>query len=798
MSETQHTEWAKPYGGLALTFGVIVPAITVLIELFTHMCAEVFFDPLPNWFMTFLVASVPIANLHFWFVSRAETGVSNWILRLYGATFLISLVYALIMLPLFPIAIIGIIYFGIGLLPMAPIFTTIFMWAGIRRLSEVRSNIWKNFFTGMAIGLALLVAADLPSSATRLAIDMASKGDDRNAATLMRWVGSEDDLINLAHGATGRAGGLSSIFLTGNWGFDVWGDGMRNETVTARQLYFRTTGHAYNRADKAGVRDDNRDRWFWDADQGGDIVGGHVDTLSLASSRIDGSISAGNNVAYNEWTVEIANSDSVGGEARFTIVLPEGGVASRATLWVNGEPREASIAGRAEVKAAYKKIVQRQRDPLLVTTSGSGRLLVQAFPVPANGLMKFRVGFSAPLSVADDGARSIAMPAIVEQNFRIADNLKHNIWIEGDIPARQKGWTTSATKDGVTRLRASVSDEQLRLTRPRISAAKLAAPLIMTANIGSDKKGPSIGVRQHISKQPPKTLDGFTILLDGSVTNKNAAMSLSGALVGIAPKTQVGLIIAAEDPIIVDRAPWSEVQKTKFAKAISDADFTGGIDNIPMLVDALDASGTSSEEAILWIHGPQPVEFPSSKSALEQSLERSGAVAPKLLRYQAMPGRAFTIQGAELFETAREIPPSGNIATDLQALLSDISSTEPDWQISRSRSNESGPGSLHIVRLWAADELATAGSDSGEDREQAIDLAHRLNIITPISGAVVLETDKNYDENGLPVPSSDEVPSVPEPHEWALILMLILFVGWTLRRRGYSFDQIFHKPLASS
>ncbi len=797
MSDTKRVEWTKPYGGLALTFGVIIPGITILIELVTQMCADAFFDPLPTWPMTLLVAAVPIANLHLWYASRSEANVSPWALRFYGATLLISLIYALIMLPLYPLAVIGIIYFGIGLLPMAPLFTAIFMGLGISRLSEVHSSIWKHFFTGMGIGLVLLIAADLPTSATRIAINMAEKSDDTDAATLMRWIGSEDDLLRLAHGATGRAGGLSSIILTGEWGFDLWGNGLANETMTARRLYFRTTGRAYNSSENAGILKTGRQRWIWDGDQGGDVVGGHVDTLSLVSSRIDGSISAGNNVAYSEWTVEIANKDSRGGEARFTMVLPEGGVASRATLWINGEPREASIAGRAEVKAAYKKIVQRQRDPLLVTTSGNGRLLVQAFPVPANGVMKFRIGFSAPLSIANDGARSIAMPAIVEQNFRITDDLKHSIWMEGDIPIRQTGWAVSTAKDGATRLRASLEDQELRLKRPRIMAEKIDGPVFMTATIDSGKKGPLVAVQQSITRKRGNSLGGITILLDGSTSNENAAEALSDALDGIATKTPVGLLIAADDPIIVDRAPWSETQKAKFVDAIADADFVGGIDNIPTLVNALENS-LGGEDVILWVHGPQPVEFAASKSVLEQSLERGGAVKPKLLRYQATPGRTFTVQGAAIFETAREVSPSGNVETDLRALLSDITSTEPSWQIERSATQKEGPGSPHIVRLWAAKELAIAALYEGEEREQAINLAYQLNIITPVSGAVVLETDQNYDENGLPVPSSDEVPSVPEPHEWALIILLILFVGWAIRRRGYSLDQLFSRPLAST
>jgi len=798
MDNINRMEWPKPYGGLALTFGVIIPAITILVELITEMCATTFFDPLPTWPMTLLVMSVPLVNLHLWFASKSKANISNWILWLYGASFTISLVYTLIMLPLYPIAAIGVIYFGIGLLPMAPLFTAIFMGVGINRLSAIYSATWKHFSSGMGVGLLLLIMVDLPVSATRIALDMAQKENDARAVSLMRWIGSEYDLLQLAHGSTGRAGGLSSIILEGSWGFGFWGSNpIRNDTITARQLYFQTTGQAYNSPENTKAITTKTGRWSWDSEQGGDIVGGYVETLSLASSRIDGSISAQNNIAYSEWTVEIANNHEFqDGEARFTIVLPEGGVASRATLWVNGEPREASIAGRAEVKEAYKSIVQRQRDPLLVTTSGNGRLLVQAFPVPRNGVMKFRIGFSAPLKIANDGARSIAMPAIVEQNFRIADNLKHSIWMEGDVPTNQSGWKVDTAQEGATRLRASLDNKELRYKRPHIAIDRIDAPSFMTATIDSKKKEISIAVKQSIVKKQNSKLDSLTILLDGSNSNKETSEALVNSLDAIAPQTSVGLKIATDDTIEVEHAIWSTAQKTKFIEAISNTDFSGGFDNVPAFADILD-NDLNNNEAILWIHGPQPIEFPASKARLEQIIERSGSNKPKLLRYQAQPGRAFTIQAAGIFETAREISPSGNIETDLRTLLSDISSRQESWQIERSITNEKGPGSAHIVRLWAADKLAIAGLYQDEEREEAIDLAHNLNIITPVSGAVVLETDKDYDENGLPIPSSDEVPSIPEPHEWVLIILLILFVGWTLHRRGYSFTQLFPKQLAN-
>ena len=83
-------------------------------------------------------------------------------------------------------------------------------------------------------------------------------------------------------------------------------------------------------------------------------------------------------------------------EARLQLALPPGGVVSRATLWVNGEEREAAYGGRGEVRAAYQRVaVQQRRDPLLVTTKGADRVLAQAFPVPRNGgTIKFKIGIT--------------------------------------------------------------------------------------------------------------------------------------------------------------------------------------------------------------------------------------------------------------------------------------------------------------------------------------------------------------------------------------------------------------------
>src|SRR5260370_33371760 len=102
-------------------------------------------------------------------------------------------------------------------------------------------------------------------------------------------------------------------------------------------------------------------------------------------------------------------------EARMQIALPLGGVVSRATLWVDGEEREAAYGGRAEVREAYRRVaVQQRRDPLLVTTKGADRVLAQAFPVPRDGgTIKFKLGITAPLEITTPSQPRLALPALV-------------------------------------------------------------------------------------------------------------------------------------------------------------------------------------------------------------------------------------------------------------------------------------------------------------------------------------------------------------------------------------------------
>jgi hypothetical protein len=201
-----------------------------------------------------------------------------------------------------------------------------------------------------------LIVLDAPGAVTRHGIQLAASSDaaerERGLA-LLRTFGDDDLLLRLCYGAAGRPAGLLSIFFMLNDN-DIW-RAPRQQPIAAspaqaREIYYRLHGVPFN-ARPAPFEKGKGTRFAdfqFDDDHGGTQVGGRLKGLHMVSSRIDGSISGDDAVAYLEWTVEFRNTEWTDREARLQLALPPGGVVSRATLWVNGEEREAAYGGRNE------------------------------------------------------------------------------------------------------------------------------------------------------------------------------------------------------------------------------------------------------------------------------------------------------------------------------------------------------------------------------------------------------------------------------------------------------------------
>jgi hypothetical protein len=135
---------------------------------------------------------------------------------------------------------------------------------------------------------------------------------------------------------------------------------------------------------------------------------------------------------------------------------------------------------------------------------------------------------------------------------------------------------------------------------------------------------------------------------------------------------------------------------------------------------------------------------------------------------------------------AASLPQTSSPAADLSGLFDRTMSRAPALVISRVQGQSTEGlrrGSDHIARLWANDRvLELMRADPINNRAAAVALATQYRLVTPVSGAVVLESQQQYDESRLTPVSQATVPTIPEPHEWVLALIACAALGWFIWR----------------
>ena len=431
------------------------------------------------------------------------------------------------------------------------------------------------------------------------------------------------------------------------------------------------------------------------------------------------------------------NANATVQEARAQVQLPPDAVVSRVTLWVNGEEREAAFGSRGQVRQAYQRVVSARRDPLLVTTSGPGRVLVQCFPVPANGEMKIRIGITAPLYQRSQ----LLLPQFVERNFRVGEEHKHSIWMESTGPIQAAG-LESAQDGSVFRLRG----ESAALP---VIAVQAGEPNQVWAR--DERRTGWIGGRPIFVKgtKPRKV----AVVVDASAGLAQHKDAIARAL-----PPGVRVFAAGDDVVRSD-------------SRLNGVEFHGGIDSVPALVEA----HRSGADAIVWIHGLQPETFMPAGVLLQY--RQRGNTPLYVVAAQSGPNRI-----AEALDAlAIPVPGTGSLQRDLENLFRNW---DGGWRWEFERRDAAPAGapitSAHLGRLWAASEVRSLLAARRND--EAGQLAAQYQLVTPASGAVVLENQRQYDENNLKPADPLSVPTVPEPETWMLMALAAVLLMASRRR----------------
>jgi len=82
--------------------------------------------------------------------------------------------------------------------------------------------------------------------------------------------------------------------------------------------------------------------------------------------------------------------------------------------------------------------------------------------------------------------------------------------------------------------------------------------------------------------------------------------------------------------------------------------------------------------------------------------------------------------------------------------------------------------------------------------EQATSLAATYQLVTPLTGAVVLETREQYERAGLEPVKSGTVPTIPEPEEWLLMFTVATILAWMLFQRRRHVTAVFARMRSRS
>lgn len=710
---------------LRFLFGVVLPIVAWAVEKNSHICAQTFFDPLPGPLYSLLWWTIPASNL--WIlVARPEHRRGLGVLC--GMAQLVAVVYTLWFLPLTLLSLVAIPFFGLGLCSLSPLLALPFCLTGLRSVSRTSRPAGR--WLGVLLAFLLMLLAMFPSAMTYAGLQLARNPASRpRGLSLIRSFGDQQTFLEACYNQAGWTKSPLGMLIC---------MGSPPSAMEVRELFFRAYGTAFNDfpppSSARRFLDEPEDFTVVDdPDRGQDTVGTRSLELSLQQSNLAARVDSTGSTAQWNWDLTFANHNSADREARCQVLLPPGSVACGATLWVHDKPRQALIASRGKARLAYEAVVSQKRDPLLVTTHGPHRLLVQCFPVPAGGSMRIRLTIAAPLLLEGDSGW-LKTPSILERNFEMGT--AHHFQV--DCPLPHQG--LPATIPG-TGLASPLLWERVK----RDSQASVWCP---------DKRSKAFTEgRWNETRVTPGPL---WVVVDGSAAMEPFRGAIVSALREFRSPQPLGVLLAGDQVRTLKAlAPADAASMEAAAHQIELAPLEGGQDDVPALLAA-------KEGQILWLHAGQsaPVDVGPLASRANSIVSLACRTGPNLVLDEL---------------GCREAVRTGSIGVDIQRQLAVLSGQRADWQRLELVQSSGQPRG----RRSNCEDLSLLWAKAQPDN---LKLAVRYGLVTPLTGAVVLENERQEQELGLRPKS--EIPVVPEPATWALLATLggLLLGGRALRR----------------
>lgn len=733
------------------------------------------FESATDWMCWLLVISC-INYAAFYFFENMPQWLQQLQLFILGVSILFYGYLSLYLLPLYGIGVLASIGLGISLHTFVPLLFVVYSIVLIKRLQLTRLRYLPAFVTGLAA--AVITAVVFVSMwCTGLARIDRKHGDasiDGNSG-LPAWVNTARTLpqncvtekmlkADLVY-QTGDAGRFS-LFSLPTRSFD---EKRKHDPLVMTASFLGGVSHMpeeerikvleamYQSRHQAQER-------LWIGDH---LVTDHVDTKVAIWPAF--------RMSYTELGIVVANKAPVHTwgaqqeEAIYSFQLPEGSVVTSLSLWINGKEEKGVLTTAAKADSAYKTIVGVQRrDPSVVHWQEGNIVSVRVFPVLDGERRKFKIGITSPMEVYEG-------------------RLQY-----GAVYFKGPNWSSAKATTEVKCMGAA-TEVNLPYGFARADAQTYTRTGSYQGSWGLDVAAPDIsgeafafeGMAWHLEPFiPVQDTASFTrVYLDineawTAEECDEVYEAVKNKKVYVADERDVITKITAENKTALFKAlrkarfslfPFFRIKERYAALVV-----TKGTLSSPLLRDL--KGYAFADQLRQWFAGGQRVKLFNIGNTLSPYLRtlkefRAFDYAQgSASRLSALIGNGKFVVSTES-DSRIELPEADMAIVQSDSATARVTDAAPD----------------HLMRLFAYNHIlqkaGTALLAGGDVPEPVIAEAEQAYVVSPASSLIVLETQADYEKfdikaskNSLQNAQHHATGSVPEPHEWALIIIVLLLL----------------------
>jgi XrtN system VIT domain protein len=427
-------------------------------------------------------------------------------------------------------------------------------------------------------------------------------------------------------------------------------------------------------------------------------------------------------------------------------------------LWVNDVEEKSILTTKEKADSAYKTIVGvEKRDPSVVHWREGNKVSLRVFPVFAGESRKFKIGVTAPLTRAGDKLlyQDIRFDGPDKSGANESIDVQFNEEIKEDFPASFTSKSTQSYKK-------------------------------------SGKYEPGWSLRFQAVKPSPCTysFNGNTYSIS-PYHKKLAAANITSIYLDVNSswsKEEWNDVIAAagERSIYVNDHGITEVtnsNKRELFERLRDVQFS----IFPFFSISQPSSAlvvTKSTSISCSLDDIRHTKFMGdlkgflAKGAKVRVFNIGGELSPYLKSLKEF--RSFQYDQGDV-EILQSLLKEGFYAVDTEN-TNNVVIHQSDIVVSKTAGEQTSTGPDHVMRLFVYNHiLQQLGAGLVLDRpieDHLVAIAREAYVVTPVSSMIVLETQEDYDRFNI----KDEGASlknagyfskgaVPEPHEWALIIL---------------------------